>query len=51
MEKPIQQFIKEQKNLSLCVVKERDPYCASCFYAMDEDIYALYFKSSRETPK
>jgi uncharacterized protein len=49
MDKRIRKFIGEQKNLTLCTCENNVPYCASCFYAYNEDTHTLIFKSSPNT--
>ena len=49
MEKRIQKFIRENKVLTFCTSKDNVPYCASCFYAYDEENQLLIFSSENHT--
>jgi uncharacterized protein len=49
MDKKIQLFLQEQKNLTICTSVDDNPYCASCFYAYCPEDDLLIFKSGRET--
>ena len=41
MDEKILKFIRKMHLLSLAVLDEGKPYCASCFYAFDEENLAF----------
>ena len=49
MDKKIESFIKEQKNLTLCTSVNNLPSCANCFYAYMSDGNFFVFKWNRTT--
>lgn len=49
MDNRIQKFINENKVLTMCTSKDNVPYCASCFYAYDEENQLLIFSSENHT--
>lgn len=49
MDKKIEDFIKEQKNLTICTTVNDIPICANCFYSYMEAGNFLIFKSNRKT--
>ena len=49
MDKKIESFINEQKNLTLCTTIDNNPYCANCFYVYSGEDNFLVFKSDRTT--
>ncbi len=49
MDAVISSFLNSQTNLTFCTSSGDIPYCANCFYAWDEQLNLLIFKSSEET--
>lgn len=49
MEAAISSFINSQTNLTFCTCIGEIPYCANCFYAWNEKLNALIFKSGDDT--
>lgn len=49
MDKNIQQFIKNEKNLTFCTTVNNIPHCSNCFYAFDVESNSLFFKSGKNT--
>lgn len=49
MEERINKFINGQKVLTMCTAIENQPYCATCFYAFDEENKVLIFASDDHT--
>ena len=49
MDKKIESFIEEQKNLTFCTAVDNVPNCANCFYAYIRESQFLIFKSNRKT--
>jgi len=49
MDKRIQKFIGKNKVLTMCTSEDNVPYCASCFYAYDEEAQLLIFSSENYT--
>ena len=47
--KNIYNFLKKQHIMTLCASLDNIPYCATCFYAFDEDKKILIFASDEET--
>jgi uncharacterized protein YhbP (UPF0306 family) len=46
MNKDIIEFIKKQKTATVCTVDETgNPYCFSCFFALDADNAVLFYKT------
>lgn len=45
----ITDFIDEHHLLSLCVIHNNMPYCASCFYAFDKENLSLIIASNPKT--
>lgn len=48
-DKLIVEFLQAQTVLTYATSIENEPYCATCFYAYDEEHGMLIFKSSEET--
>lgn len=49
MDRRIERFIEEQKNMTLCTSVENIPHCANCFYSYLAGNHWLIFKSDRKT--
>lgn len=50
MEERIENFIKSQTVVTIAVIADKGtPYCASCFYAYDEEHKMIIFKSDTST--
>lgn len=49
LDKKIIDFLKEHHVLTLAVSNNNVPYCANCFYALDENSNTLIFTSDKET--
>ncbi len=49
MDKRIESFITEQKNLTLCTCIDNQPNCANVFYAYDSVGNILVLKSAKKT--
>jgi uncharacterized protein YhbP (UPF0306 family) len=49
MDKKIQLFIENEKNLTFCTSINNTPHCANCFYAFRQENNLLVFKSNRKT--
>lgn len=49
MDKRITDFITQNKVLTMATSHENIPYCASCFYAYDEENQLLIFSSENHT--
>lgn len=50
MDERIESFIKKQTVVSIAVISDKEtPYCASCFYAYDDENKIIIFKSDTTT--
>ncbi|MCX6311197.1 MAG: hypothetical protein NT084_06110 [Bacteroidetes bacterium] len=49
MESAISSFINSQTNLTYCTCIGDVPHCANCFFAWNEELNALIFKSDNTT--
>lgn len=50
MDERIENFIKKQTVVTIAVISDKGtPYCASCFYAYDEENKVIFFKSDTNT--
>ena len=47
MDEKILKFIRKMHLLSLAVLDDGKPYCASCFYAFDREIWLLSLQAAR----